>query len=242
MQSHYALQYEDLWKRHWWWRARKQFVLSHLHKLARPKHFQQILDAGCGNGLFFPDLQSFGTVRGIEPDAGLVTAGPFRSQIEVRPFDSTYNPPQPLDLVLMLDVLEHIENDLAAATHVAKILAPGGTFLLTVPALRWLWSQHDDANHHYRRYHRDTLHKVLTQAGLRVQYSQYFLGWTLKPMLLRRLLSPGKKDPHAAYHVAVPPVPINAFMYALSRFEQVTYGRWGLPLGSSLIAVAVKDG
>jgi len=242
MQSDYALQYEDLWKRHWWWRSRKQFVLARLRKLARQKNFTQILDAGCGNGLFFEELQQFGAVRGIEPDSGLVTSdGPFRSQIEVRPFDSTYQPPSPLNLVLMLDVLEHIEDDLAAARHVHKILAPGGVFLLTVPALMWLWSQHDDANLHFRRYHKATLRRVLTEAGFRVEYVQYFFGWTIVPMLLRRLLAPGKQNQPAAYRVKVPPGPVNTLMYAKSRFEQLTFGRWGLPVGSSLIAVAVKD-
>lgn len=243
MQSDYAKQYEDLWKRHWWWRARAQFVLAEIRRLNAQRKIGRILDAGCGNGLFFPELQRFGEVRGIEPDAGLVTEnGPFQSLIEVRGFDATYQPPQSPDLVLMLDVLEHIEDDLAAARHVREILAPGGRFLLTVPAFMWLWSQHDDANRHFRRYTKETLRKVLTAAGFRIESLRYFYGWTIGPMLLRRVLRPGKKGEEAAYRVPVPPGPINAAMYGWSRMEQATFGRWGLPVGSSLIAVATKEG
>jgi SAM-dependent methyltransferase len=241
MQSDYARQYEDLWKRHWWWRSRERFVLGQIEKLHRRRPFRQVLDAGCGNGLFFKELQRFGAVRGVEPDAGLVTDdGPFRAQIEVRPFDASYRPPQAPDLVLMLDVLEHIEDDLAAARHVREILAPRGIFLVTVPALMWLWSRHDDANRHFRRYTRASLRRVLAAAGFRVRSVRYFFGWTIGPMLLRRLLAPGKKGAEAAYHVAVPAAPVNGLMFGLSRFEQLTIGRWGLLLGSSLIAVAER--
>lgn len=244
MQSDYAQQYEDLWRRHWWWQSRKQFVLAQLRRLRRDRPFPAILDVGCGNGLFFDDLAAFGQVWGIEPDAGLVAAdGPYRARIAVRGFDSSFLPPPEasggFDLVLMLDVLEHIEDDLAAARHVHTILAPGGRFLLTVPALRMLWSAHDEANRHFRRYSKASLRHVLTAAGFRVQMLRCFFGWTIGPLLLRRAISPGKKDP-AAYHVAVPMNPVNQAMYALSRLEQSTLGRWGLPLGSSLIAVAVK--
>ncbi len=241
MQSDYARQYEDLWRRHWWWRARERFVLARIEKLAQGRPIRKILDAGCGNGLFFRELQRFGQVRGVEPDAGLVTQeGPFRGQIEVRPFDATYRPPEPPDLVLMLVVLEHIEDDIAAARHVREILAPRGIFLLTVPAMMWLWSRHDDANRHYRRYTKTTLRHVLQAAGFRIRSVQYFFGWTIGPMLLRRLLTPGKQDEEAAYRVTVPPAAVNGTMYALSRLEQTTIGRWGLPLGSSLIAVAER--
>lgn len=242
MQSDYALQYETLWKSHWWWQSRQRFVLDRIARLQRRRPLRQILDIGCGNGLFFDALRHFGEVRGIEADAGLVTDGPQRGRIEVRPFDDTYRPAQPLDLVLMLDVLEHLQDDSAAVRHVYDILAPGGFFLLTVPALMWLWSRHDDANLHYRRYHKETLAKVLTQAGFRIEMARYFFGWTLGPMLLRRVLAPGHNQEQAAYRVRVPARPINRALYALSRCEQVTVGRWGLPLGASLIAVAVKAG
>jgi 2-polyprenyl-3-methyl-5-hydroxy-6-metoxy-1,4-benzoquinol methylase len=144
----------------------------------------------------------------------------------------------------MLDVLEHIEDHRAAARHVRQILAPQGTFLLTVPALMALWSQHDVANRHFRRYTKQSLRAVLTQAGFRLLSLRYFFGWTLAPMLLRRLLSPGTPQTSAAtateYHVHIPAPPINAAMYGLSRLEQLTLAPL-LPLGTSLLAIATPN-
>ena len=92
--------------------------------------------------------------------------------------------------MLMLDVLEHIKEDAAAVRHVAEVLVPGGVFLLTVPALMGLWSRHDTANRHYRRYTRGSLRAVLEGAGFRIVSLKYFFMWTVGPMLLRRMLAP----------------------------------------------------
>lgn len=244
MESDYALQYEDLWRRHWWWQSRKQFVLHQLRRLARRGSLDPVLDIGCGNGLFFPELERFGAVRGIESDPLLVREGPQRGRIDVRMFDASFVPAERPKLVLMLDVLEHIEDDLAAARQVREILAPGGVFLLTVPALMGLWSQHDVANRHYRRYTRGGLRKVLEEAGFVVERLHYFFGWTVVPMVLRRLVAPGVRPGAAGegvgggeYRVHVPVGAVNGVMYGMSRVEQVVLGGW-VPVGSSVMAIA----
>ncbi len=267
MRKGYAQQYEDLWKRHWWWRARERFVYKWLEREAaweqgrtgdgaRRRTVRRILDIGCGNGLFFDTLGRFGTVRGIGFDADLVSAnGPHREKIEIRGFDARFRPAagEAPDWILMLDVLEHLADDAAAVRHVMEILAPGGMFLITVPALQWLWSAHDDANLHYRRYTKNTLRKVLEGAGLRISVLHYFFGWTLGPMLMRRMLAPGRgpgiavaggrgkcEGDETDYRVAVPPGPVNSAMRGISAFERAVFGGCGLPLGSSLLAIAHK--
>lgn len=266
MQAGYAQQYENLWNGHWWWRARKRFVTRWLGRVAQMDASglapsvragpRRILDVGCGNGLFFPELLRFGDVRGIESDAGLVAPdGPYRDRIDIRPFNPADPPPAgaPFDWLLMLDVLEHLRDDAAAASHVRRILAPGGLFLLTVPALESLWSAHDDANLHFRRYTRSRLRRLLRSAGFEILAIRYFFGWTVAPMLLRRFLAPGqgRKSPatrgipaaaQANYRVGIPAPRVNTAMYALSCMEQSTLGRFGLPLGSSLIALARSPG
>lgn len=265
MRTGYAQQYEDLWKRHWWWRARERFVTRWLERTAAREQGQKggesarrpvrrILDVGCGNGLFFDTLGRFGRVRGIEPDASLVSAdGPYREKIDIRGFDSTYLPAagEAPDWILMLDVLEHLADDAAAVRHVREILSPGGMFLVTVPALGWLWSAHDDANLHFRRYNKQTLRQVLETIGFEIQVLHYFFGWTVGPMVLRRMLSPGRGPlPERApgkpgggetdYRVAVPAGPINSGLRGLCATEQAVFGRCGLPIGSSLLAIARK--
>lgn len=240
MDTAYAQTYENLWNRHWWWQARKRFVGGHVARLARERQLHDILDIGCGNGLFFDVLSRYGTVRGIEPDASLVSDhGKWRSHIEVRPFTADYPTDRPLDLILMLDVLEHIADDAAAVRHVHALLKPGGYYLLTVPAMMWLWSMHDVVNQHHRRYTKRTLRTVLEAAGFRILRLQYFFGWTVAPMLLRRVLKPGKGKPED-YRVEVPPGPINGTMYTLSVTEQAIMGSLGTPVGSSVLAIAQK--
>jgi SAM-dependent methyltransferase len=267
IQATYAQQYEALWNRHWWWRARRRFVLARIARLARQRPLTRILDIGCGNGLLFDDLLAHGDVMGIEPDGGLVDPnGRHAGRIRVEPFTPAFRadsggggggPSAGFDLILMLDVLEHLEHDRPAARHVHNLLAPGGFFLLTVPALPALWSRHDDANLHYRRYTKATLRAVLAAAGLDILSLQYYFGWTVLPMGLRRVLAPGKPTPGKAarggggaghggeaeeYVVRVPPAPVNAAMYAVTRAEQVVLGGVGVPVGSSLIAVCRRGG
>ena len=71
MDQEYARQYEELYQRHWWWRCRESLILRVLERISREESLaadRQILDVGCGNGLFFDKLQRFGKVAGIEPD------------------------------------------------------------------------------------------------------------------------------------------------------------------------------
>src|SRR5262245_32378792 len=115
MQGTYADQYRDLWTRHWWWRARQHFVLTWLRQVQRGHSFRQILDIGCGDGLLFDELSAFGEVHGIEPDERLLSAdGRWRSRIENVSFGPGYSTERRFDLITMLDVVEHIEDDVGA--------------------------------------------------------------------------------------------------------------------------------
>jgi SAM-dependent methyltransferase len=241
MQSQYGRQYRDLWERHWWWQARRRFVLAQIARLAAEHPLTEILDIGCGDGLFFPDLSQFGHPWGIEADSRLIDPdGAYQNRIEVVMFDGSYRSGRRVDLVLMLDVLEHIEDDRGALSAVRELLRPGGHLLLTVPALPVLWSMHDVANCHFRRYTRSTLARRLDEAGLDIVCVRHFFSWTVVPMLLRRILAPARSDPARAgrYTVAVPNRTINALCRLASIVEQSLTLRVGGPIGSSLCAIA----
>lgn len=241
MLQNYAQQYRDLWRRHWWWQSRRRFVLQHIHRIARRSPIDQVLDIGCGDGLMFDDLSRFGEPWGLEPDEQLLTPdGPYRDRIEVGEFNADFQPGRTFDLILMLDVLEHIDDDAAALAQVHSLLNPGGCLLLTVPALPMLWSRHDVANRHYRRYTRSHLRQRLQEAAFEVDQLGYYFGWTVGPMLMRRLLSPARKDSANGddYAVSVPVQPVNMAMFTLACMEHRVTPSSGLPLGSSLYAVA----
>jgi SAM-dependent methyltransferase len=240
VQTSYAQAYRNLWERHWWWRSREAHVLGWVARLRRQSERGdfRILDVGCGDGLFFDELERFGTVEGLEADASIVTDPRRRSRIRIGSLGGDVTFQAEHDLVLMLDVLEHIPDDLGALQGAIETLRPGGRLLLTVPALPCLWSRHDEVNAHARRYDRRSLVSVLESGGFEVETVRYFFVWTVAPLLVRRWLAPASGRLAADYAVTIPPRPLNHALTLFSRFEHALgrVVRW--PLGSSLLAVA----
>ncbi len=237
MQAAYAERYRTLWERHWWWRSREALLLATIGQIARSTTVGRLLDVGCGDGLFFDKLARFGSVDGLEPDAGLIGDSRWRDRIEVGTLGPGFRPTEPYDLLLMLDVLEHIEDDASALDAALMVLRPGGRLLMTVPALPWLWSRHDEANAHYRRYRPEGLREALDRAGFAVESIRFYFAWTVGPMLIRRWLAPAGRGT-ADYDVAIPPTPINRVLTAYSRIEHAVGRRIPWPIGSSLLAIA----
>src|SRR5688572_18240339 len=112
MDDAYAAAYPALYHAHWWWRVRERILLDAIAGLLSDRRGSaQILDVGCGAGLFFDALSRFGDVHGIESDAVAVQrSGRWRQRIRVGELDSSFTAVQPFDLVLMLDVLEHVSD------------------------------------------------------------------------------------------------------------------------------------
>lgn len=236
MQPDYIAAYRNLYDRHWWWRARERAVLAVLarHHAAWPG--DHVLDIGCGDGLFFDRLSAFGAVEGVEPDPLAVSAkGPHRGRIHVRPFDAAFDPGHRFRLIVMLDVLEHLPDADAALRHVHELLAPDGALVVTVPALRWLWTAHDDMNQHVTRYTAAELRTVASEAGLDVVEIHYLFHWMaaakLAVRLKERLLGAAAGPPR------IPPPWLNRLLETVTAVDLRGGRGWGLPFGSSLIAV-----
>jgi SAM-dependent methyltransferase len=241
LEPEYARQYRDLYTRHWWLRSREEAILEVLHRYFPSNAGLKILDVGCGDGLFFDRLAEFGDVEGVEPDAGLVNPeGPHRSRIRIAPFDMNFRSSESYSLVLMLDVLEHLDDPSAALHQAYSLLDPAGALLLTVPAFQLLWTNHDVINQHRVRYRRKTLGPLLRQAGFVILEEWYWYQWTCPAKLAIRLVESIVRRPPAVAHV--PPVWINRLLYWISRMEQRTFGAIGIPFGSSLMVYCAKQG
>ena len=242
MDSQYGEQYRDLFQRHWWWRARERVILDVLRAHQPETGWRAVLDVGCGDGLFFDTLSKLdgvSVVEGVEPESALVSRdGPNFKRITIAPFDARFRPERRYSLILMLDVLEHLADPVAALSHAMSLLEPNGVFLATVPAFMGLWTRHDDLNHHYTRYTKETFRSVAAAAGLRIEAARYFFHWLAAAKVATRVaeaLAPGKPD--------VPRVPsaaVNRTLYAVSRLEERLLGAARLPFGSSLLVVGTK--
>jgi 2-polyprenyl-3-methyl-5-hydroxy-6-metoxy-1,4-benzoquinol methylase len=232
----YARRYRELYERHWWWRAREQFVLEVVRRQLPAGAPRSILDVGCGDGLLFDRLAEFGEVQGVESDPSLVgSANPHRHRIHIGPFDASFAPGKRYSLILMLDVIEHLPDPASALRRAVDLLEPDGLLVVTVPAFLLLWTTHDDLNHHFTRYTRHRFAMLARAAGVRVIRAEYFFHWLFPAKLAARLgeavLHPRPAPPR------IPPSWINEWLFRLSRLEQRLLTPLGLPFGSSLLVV-----
>ena len=223
---------------HWWYVARRAILADLIARRIQPPKDAHILEIGCGTGHNFPVLSRFGVVDALEVDDA---ARAIASERLGRPVASAPLPELPgiadasYDLIALLDVLEHIEEDLAALSSIRAKLRPGGRILLTVPANEWMWSAHDSVHHHYRRYNRATLGKVAAAAGLRVDMMSHFNS-LLFPLAAAARIA-GKLTGRQEADDAQPPAPLNALFKGVFGLERHLVGRVPLPAGVSLVAV-----
>ena len=237
MDARYVAAYPHLYRSHWWWRAREHILLRTIRRLLEGVSHPRILDVGCGAALFFDALQQFGRVEGIEADpVAVAQSGRWRDQIVVGELDDSYAPAAPFDLVLVLDVIEHMANPEPLLRRAGEILAPGGCILITVPAYDWLWTRHDDLNEHVRRYTAAEMRHLLLRAGL-VQLEN---GYMFQALVFAKLLVRFREWATAA-PAGVPRVPSAFLNRAAQTWFKAEHSLLGwLPFGASLVAVAVR--
>ncbi len=240
MDRDYELQTHQAEDRHWWYRGRRTVLDGVIAGLGLPGG-ARILDAGCGSGRNMVELARYGTVTGVELSETSVALARARKTGEViagsileMPFaDDSF------DLAVSLDVIEHLEDDLAALRELRRTVAPGGALLITVPAYQWLWSRHDEINHHHRRYTRRSLQNVAQQAGWRQLRTTYFNSLLLPVAILLRVLERvSSKTTESSLDLWVPPEPVNWLLERPLALEAALIARGGrIPAGLSLLAV-----
>jgi SAM-dependent methyltransferase len=241
MERDFELQTHRAEDRHWWYRGRRSVLEGVIAQLRLPAR-ARILDAGCGSGRNMVELARHGTVTGIELSETSVSLARERSMGEViegsvleMPFAA-----DSFELAASLDVIEHLEDDLGALRELRRVIAPGGALLITVPAYQWLWSGHDEINHHHRRYTRRSLLKVAQEAGWEPVRTTYFNSLLLPVAIALRVLdrfSPSKTT-ESSLDLWVPPKPLNWLLERPLALESALIARGGrIPAGLSLLVV-----
>lgn len=237
---------------HFWFVARNRVLTAALTAMRRPTPVpRSILEVGCGTGNTLRVLRAAfpsATVVGVDALlAGLRfararTGEPVvQARIEQLPFN------RPFDLIGLFDVLEHIDDDEAALGHLRRMLRPGGTLMMTVPAGRALWSRIDDESHHCRRYEPRQLADALAASGFRLEYQTYFMAGIYPLVWIARRVSAlrdslvnarGGAAPALAGELRVVPG-LNGSLLRLLAPEAAWIARHGhMPFGSSLLAIA----
>lgn len=224
---------------HWWFVARRRIVSALIDRHRPSSGPLRILEIGCGTGSNIAMLQAFGSVDAVEPDDGARELAARRSGLAIRGGylpDGVELADGHYDLIVLLDVLEHIPEDLPALVALKAKLAPGGRLLVTVPAMPWLWSAHDVAHHHQRRYTARTLADVFAKAGFRLRHRTHFNSILFPLIVAARAVS--KLAGREGGDDAMPPRPVNAILERLFGAERYWVARRSLPFGVSLAAVA----
>jgi len=233
--------------RHWWWLGRSRIIRALLAEHVGRRGELEVADVGAGFGAHVPLLLSHGRVTCIEANDLAVQALRTRWGGRISLIRATVPDPvgRRFDLILLADVLEHLEDDAAAVHWMHEHLNDGGTVVLTVPAHRFLWTQMDEVVGHRRRYRRAELNRLL--AGrfeiLKSSYYNIFLfpvkvGFVLFDRLKRLLLPQAEKRSYND----VPPEPINGLFGCILRAEAPLLRRFRLPWGVSLVVLARKRG
>jgi SAM-dependent methyltransferase len=230
----------DVDERHWWYRGRRRIVGSELERLPLTRQ-RMVLDAGCGSGRQLQELVPYGRVSGIEldPEAASFAASRNVGEVKVGRLEQLPWADGTFELITCLDVIEHTPDDRRTLAELRRVSEPGGWLLVTVPAYQALWSLHDVANHHFRRYGRRSLRRAAVEAGWEVERVSSFNMLLLPPAAAVRVLQ-RRRQPDDGYtpDLSIGPQWLNSFLELPLRAEAswLSGGR-RLPAGLSLLAV-----
>ncbi len=235
----------DMEGKYWWHIGKKHLVTSLIKHHFNNRTDLKILELGCGTGGMLGTLARFGEVTGFDISPVAVDYCRAKGFEAVRVQDiSTINVSgehTKYNLVLALDVLEHIQDDVLAMQKVHTLLANDGLFFVNVPAHKFLWSEHDEALEHKRRYHRVELIKKLTDAGFDIVSNSYFVSFISPIIILYRIWSNvfGKSAYPKTSYVLLPKK-LNAFFVSLLKLESRLMLKMRIPFGVTLNVVAKK--
>ena len=174
--------------RHWYYRSKA----AALRRIVGPLAPKRLLDVGAGSGFFSRHLLANGALSALCVDVGYPTGRD--DMVDGKPVHYRRDCSETdCDLVLMMDVLEHVENDVGLVSHYATKVPSGAHFLVTVPAFRFLWSGHDVFLEHQRRYTLPEIEQTMRTAGLQVVRGAYYFGAVFPLAAAVRLAT--RKDP-----------------------------------------------
>ncbi len=231
----------DADEHHWWYRGRRKVIRAELDRLGLALD-ARILDAGCGSGRTLQELAAYGVASGIElsEQAAEVARARGLGEVRVGRLEQLPWPDASFDLITCLDVIEHTPDDRATLAELRRVCRPGGRLLVTVPAYPSLWSAHDEANHHYRRYSRPSLRAVATAGGWEIVRVTSFNSVLLAPAAAVRIAARrrGGADGSTSNDLELGPQWLNAALEWPLSIEAgwLRRGRT-LPFGLSLLAV-----
>ncbi|MBS1793815.1 MAG: class I SAM-dependent methyltransferase [Acidobacteria bacterium] len=230
---------------HWWFVGRRAILESFMQRIVsgipQPAAEIRILDVGCGTGANLEMLAKFGASEGVDvsDDAlefcrakGLKV---HKGLAEELPFAD-----ESFEVVTALDVVEHLDDDVAGLREMFRVLKKGGKSLIFVPAFMWLWGVQDDISNHRIRYTRKQIVERLEKAGFTVERATY-ANWTFFAPILagRTIMKLTGLKPESENNVNVSA--LNGFFGKIFSSEKFWLKNFDFPFGVSIVIVAGKN-
>lgn len=235
----------------WWFKGRRELVTEMVARASNSSEGSvdsalKILDIGCGTGLNSRAFEQFGEVYGLDisEEALRFSSSRGSSRLIRGSADDLPLKDGSFDLLCALDLLEHVEDDLGAIREFHRILKPGGHLVLTVPAYMFLWSGHDVALQHKRRYEKRALMKSLESSDFHVERFTYWNTFLLPMVTLLRFISRGRQDERSGGRYGLPDLPgiLNHLLLRLLRVEKAIINRgYNLAVGVSMICICRRE-
>ena len=232
---------------HWWFVGRREIILRLVGEIIGNQPYHRILDIGSGVGATLKQLEELGVAFGVDISAEAIDYCRDRGCRRLCLVDEERLPfgDNMFDLIISMDILEHMDHEYRHLREYRRVLKNGGRLIITVPALSWLWSNHDRANRHRRRYSRTDLKDLLVKEGWQIERLSYFCTLLFPLVMVIRLISKmvtrvaGDYDP--SWNFQIPGFGLNNLFRRIFSREACWLTKRDFPIGSSLLAICRKS-
>ncbi len=252
MQQHTYAIMDEVEGSHWWFVGRRAILetfLSGIVKHLKSVHSEiaanghralRILDVGCGTGANIEMLSAFGEAEGVDvSDDALEFCRKKGLKVQKGLAETLPYTDETFELTTALDVIEHLDDDIAGLREMFRVTKSGGYSLFFVPAFMWLWGVQDDISHHRIRYTRKQIVERIEKAGYKVERATY-ANWTFFPPILagRTLMKLTGIKPESENNINVSA--LNGLFGTLFSTERFWLKNFNFPFGVSIVVVARK--
>jgi SAM-dependent methyltransferase len=245
MKQDFEYIYHSLEEKHWWFVGRREMILKLVNKFSSDRKDIKILEVGCSGGLLLKSLvsQGYGYICGIDLSREAIRLCKERGLRNVFLMDGVklrFNKEE-FDVIIASDVLEHIKDDQKAVKGWKRILKQRGIIICFVPALRILWSKHDEDNKHYQRYTKRDLECLFRENGYKIIRSSYWNIALFFPILFYRFLMGSLLSKSSACQLRDGNYLMNILLIQLLRIENALLSiGMNYPIGVSVFVIAKK--
>lgn len=231
-------------KNHWWFQTRKKIIFSAFSKISKLNRGNlKVLDVGCGVGGAIDYLKKYGKVFGVDSSKIAINFCQNKGYYQLIQADVTQLllPRDSFDLVVALDIIEHVREDKKLISELFQICQKGGWLVISTVAFQSLWSDFDIFSKHLRRYNKKQFFELLKSSGFKIKKITYYNTILFLPIVLSRFINKILRIKlKSENELKRPPLLINFVLKRIFSIEKFWLKKFNFPFGISLFVIAQK--